>query len=250
MSEDFQTTAPAVQQTPADQATAAAIDAVVTHKPAAQTEQLFNRATVEHRRSAVPDQDGAIGIGAARSSGNEPTSLAPMPAAPSIEPTEVSAAIATLNERSEGHSDLVARWGSSFSENLAYAKSAFKDIATNRPDMIQKFEAAGLGDDVDVLEHLSTFGRQQAGRLGDFTIARNNSNPPAFTPAPFSRTPAGPSGNNRGSEETQTELNRLMSENPPGSQRYKDPHIQNRIQQLHRMISGSGSVIGQGGRTA
>jgi hypothetical protein len=241
----FQTTAPAVQQTPQDQATAAAIEAHITHKPPADQAQAFDRASVAHRRSAPPDQDG-IGIG--RSSGNEPTSLSTMPDAPAIESTEVSAAIATLNERSEGHSDLVARWGADFSANLAYSKAAFKSIAADRPDLIQKFEAAGLGDDPSVLEHLAQFGRQQAGMTGDFTIARNSER---NTPPPFiNRTPAGPSGSNRGSEETRSELARLMNENPPGSERYRRPHIQNRIQQLHRMIAGSGNVIGQGGRTS
>ena len=175
-----------------------------------------------------------------------------MPDAPAIEPTEVTAAIATLNERSEGHSDLVARWGSSFGEQLAYAKSAFRDIATNRPDMIQKFEAAGLGDDVSVIEHLAQFGRQQAGRLGDFTIARNSqpSEPAAFNRAGPPTARGTSFGANRGSEETQNELNELYAANPPGSPSYKNVHVQSRIQQLTRILAGSGSAIGTNGRTS
>jgi hypothetical protein len=228
----------------ADAATGAAVDAHRTGN-VEKAAPLFNRATVEHQRAAATEPTDQ---GQAWRDGSAP--LAPMPEAPHIATSKVDSAIAKLNERSDGHSDLVARWGSDFAPNLAYAKAAFAEISTNRPDLIAKFEAAGLGDDPSVIDHLATFGRQQAGMAGDFTIARNHSNEPAFTNrAEPASTRAGPSGNNRGSEETQTELRRLINENPPGSQRYAGPQIQNRIQQLHRMIAGSGSVIGRGGRS-
>jgi hypothetical protein len=238
------------QQTPADAATGAAIEAHITNAPPAQTEAAFNRASVEHRRSAPPDDGTLPGRGGWRD--NEPTS--PMPPAPTIATSEVDSARATLNERSEGHSDLVARWGDNFAENLAYSKSAYADIVANRPDLIQKFEKAGLGDDPSVIEHLAQFGRQNAGRLGDFTIARNHNNGPApmteSTYTPISSTRAGPSGNsnNNGSLETQGELNRLLAANPPGSMGYKTNA--NRIQQLYRTLAGSGAIVGSQGRRA
>jgi hypothetical protein len=252
---DFQVTAPAVQQSPADKATESAIESVVTNAPAAQTEQLFNRASIAHRRSAPPEEGLTPGHGGWRD-GTEPTDLSPMPAAPTIAPTEVTAAMQTLNERSGGHSDLVARWGTDFAPNFAYAKAAFKDIAANRPDLIAKFQASGLGDDPSVIEHLAQFGRQQAGRLGDFTIARNHNNNgpapmPTFIPSsPSSPSPAraGPSGNsnNNGSAETRHTLNEMLRANPPGSQGYKDNS--QRIQQLYRTLAGSGAPVGVGGR--
>jgi hypothetical protein len=237
-------------QTAADLATGAAIDAHISGAPPAQAEQAFNRASIEHKRSAPPEQEGTPGHGGWRD-GN-PAALSPMPAAPAIATSDVDNARATLNERSEGHSDLVARWGNDFGENLAYAKAGFAEIVATRPDLIEKFEKAGLGDDPSVIEHLAQFGRQNAGKHGDFTIARShaaNNEPTPFTaktlPAAFA---AGPSGKNRGSEETRSELARMMRENPPGSLRYKDPDVQARIQSLHRTLAGSGSPVGVGNR--
>ena len=251
MSDPFQTTAP--QQSPADQATAQAIDAVITKAPAAQTEAAFNRATIEHRRSA-PADDGSQPSDTWRD-GSDAQPLPQMPAAPTVAQAEVTAAITKLNERSGGHSDLVARWGPNFTENFAYARSAFADIAANRPDMIEKFQASGLGDDPSVIEHLAQFGRQNAGRLGDFTIARShNNNGPAPTPSPnytpVSSVRSGPSGHsdNNGSAETRGELNRLLEANPPGSMGYKANA--SRIQQLYGMLNGTGAIIGRGGRTS
>jgi hypothetical protein len=155
----------------ADAATGAAIDAHRTGN-VEKAAPLFNRATVEHQRAAATEPTDQ---GQAWRDGSAP--LAPMPEAPHIATSEVDSAIAKLNERSDGHSDLVARWGSDFAPNLAYAKAAFAEISTNRPDLIAKFEAAGLGDDPSVIDHLATFGRQQAGWLAILrlpeTIATN-----------------------------------------------------------------------------
>jgi hypothetical protein len=231
-----------IQQTAADTATEAAIDAVVTNAPPGKAEQLFNRASVEHRRSA-PREDGAPTDQSWRD-GHE--TLAPMPAAPPIATGEVDAAINKLTERGGDHAALVNSWGSDIGENLAYAKAAFKEVAASDPDLIAKVEASGLGDHPAVLQFLAKQGRLSAGMMGDHTIAsrRNNEMPINRT------TPSGPAGDHRGSEETRSELARLMHESPPGSQRYKDPHIQARIQQLHRTIAGSGAIVGTGGRRA
>jgi len=244
--EDFQTTAPAIQQTPADAATEAAIDAHLSGN-AEKAAPLFNRATIEHRRSA-PAEDGATPDPDQWREGAEP--LTPMPDAPHVADTEVTAAINKLNSRGDSHAALVQEWGSDFSANLGFAKEQFKQIVATNPDLVAKFESSGLGDHPAVLQFLAKQGRLTAGLMG--TMPRNNNPEPmsmqTFIPS-TSTVRAAPSGNNRGSEETQTELKRLMNENPPGSDRYKDPNVQNRIQQLHRMIAGSGNVIGRGGRS-
>jgi hypothetical protein len=247
MSEDFQTTAPAVRQSPADSATERAIEAVVTNAPPTQKEAAFDRASILHRRSAAPEQEGTPGHGGWRD-GSAATSLGPMPEAPHIETSEVNVAINKLNSRGDEHASLVKEWGADFGANLAYAKAEFKKVAATNPDLISKFEASGLGDDVSVLQFLAKHGRMSAGMMGDFTTARNNE-PMSINRTGPTATP-GSSGNNRGSEETRTELARLMNENPPGSQRYKDPQVQARIQQLSRTIAGSGAPVGVGGRRA
>jgi hypothetical protein len=237
---------PAAPQAPADVATSAAMDAALSGDTAKAT-PLFDKAAALHRRAEAAQASGDDSW----RDGSEAAPLSPMPDAPTIAPTEVSSAIERLNERSGGHSDLVARWGDDFAPNFAYAKAAFKDIATNRPDLIQKFQESGLGDDPAVIEHLAQFGRQNAGRLGDFTIARNHNNGPGPMPTFIPSSPSSNSGNsnstnNNGALETKGELNRLIAANPPGSMGYKTNA--SRIQQLYGMLAGTGSVIGKGGR--
>jgi hypothetical protein len=239
---------PSAPPAPADVATNAAMEAQITGASPEKAAPLFDKAAVLHRRAEAAQ---ATGDDTWRD-GTDAAPLSPMPDAPTIAPTEVSSAIERLNERSGGHSDLVARWGDDFAPNFAYAKSAFADIAANRPDLIAKFERSGLGDDPSVIEHLAQFGRQNAGRLGDFTIARNHNNNgpapmPTFTPSsPSSNSANSNSTNNNGALETKGELNRLLAANPPGSQGYKTNAA--RIQQLYGMLSGTGSVVGKGGR--
>jgi hypothetical protein len=239
MSEDFQTTAPAVQQTAADTATEQAIDAHISGDTQKAT-VAFDRASVEHRRSAPPEDGSTPGHG--WRDGHEP--LAPMPAAPAIAIGEVDAAINKLNERGGDHAALVENWGSDIGANLAYAKSAFADIAATRPDLIQKFERSGLGDDPAVLSFLAQHGRLNAGLMGDHTIARRNND---MTTNPINR--AGPTGTNRGGS-AREQLDELMAANPPGSDKYKSPAIQRKVESLSRQISGGGSIIGSGGRTS
>jgi hypothetical protein len=246
MSEDFQTTAPAVQ-TPADQATEQAIESHISGAPPEKTEAAFNRASIAHRRSAPAEQEGTPGHGGWRD-GNDPTSLGPMPAVPHIATSEVDVAIGKLNSRGDEHSSLVSEWGSDFGANLAYAKSAFKEVAEKNPGLIAQFEKSGLGDSPAVLQFLARHGRLTAGLMNDHSIARNNE-PMSINRTGPTATQA-PIGNNRGSEETRSELARMMREAPPGSALYKDPQTQARIQQLHRTIAGSGNPVGIGGRRA
>jgi hypothetical protein len=237
-----------IQQSPQDRASEAAIQSHITGASPENQEQLFNRSVVEHRRSAGaspdPDQwrDGSA-------------TLAPMPTAPTVPTSEVESAINKLNAIGGAHAALVQEWqttGANAGEELAYAREAYKAVVANDPGLIEAVDRAGLGNHPAVLRFLSKQGRLDAGRLGDLTIARNNSNQPApFTPAPFARTPAAPMGSSRGSEETRQELQRLIDQNGPGTERYKDPAIQGRIQHLHGILAGSGSsIVGRSGRTS
>lgn len=225
------------QATPADQATSAAIDAVVTHKPAAQTENLFNRATVEHRRSAPPDQDGTIGIGAARANEAAPST---MPAAPPVT-NESNAAVEKLTAMGGEHADLVSSWGSDAATNIEYARESFRSLAASDPSLVDAVDAAGIGSHPAILQHLARYGRLNAGMMGDNTIASRARPAPRGSPS---------FGANRGSEETQAELNRIMKESPPGTPGYRDQRVQERVAHLHEILSGGGSPVGIGGRRA
>src|SRR5712672_356028 len=248
--EDFQTTAPAIQQTPADAATEAAIDAHLSGN-AEKAAPLFNRATIEHRRSA-PSEDGATPDPDQWREGAEP--LTPMPDAPHVPDAEVTAAINKLNSRGDSQAALVQEWGADFAQNFSFAREAYREAVTAHPDLVAKFDANGLGDHAGVLAFLSKQGRLTAGLMG--TLPRNN-NPtsmpmPTFIPsASPSPARAGPSGrsNQNGNLETRGELNRLLEANPPGSPGYKSYEVSQRISQLYAILTpGSGNVVGQGGR--
>jgi hypothetical protein len=185
-----------------------------------------------------PIDDQPARPGAPSQATDEPA-FAPMPDAPNIEASEVSGAVAKLTEMGGEHAQLVQKWGSDAGENLAYAKAAFKDIVTNRPDLIAKVEASGLGNDSTLIEFLAQHGRLQAGMMGDFTVARNGSSPSA--------APAFAQGN--GSKAAlQAELARIRKENPVGTERYKNPAVQKRIMQINETLY-PGDIVGQGGRT-
>ena len=173
----------------------------------------------------------------------DPLALAPMAAAPKAEVGEVDRAIATLNELGGEHAALVQEWkqtGANAAEELGYAKAAFKDIVANRPDLIAKVDASGLGNDPAVIKLLAKHGRLNAGMMGDFTVARNNE--PSIS-EPQRAMP-------RSQSAAQSELNRILEETPPGSRGYAKASVQRRVSQLHEMIAGSGSIVGSGGRTA
>jgi hypothetical protein len=223
------------QTNAAETATGAAIDAHL-RGGAEKSTPLFNRATVEHQRAAASQEQH----GGGELSWRNGTELAPMPDAPPVATTEIDSAITKLNERGDDHAALVQSWGSDFGQNLGYAKAAFKEIAETNPGLIAKFERNGLGDDPAVLQFLAKHGRLSAGMMGDFPTRSNE-------PMTIHRT--GPTGTNRGGS-AREELDRIMSENPPGSASYKTPSVQRRVEALSRQIAGSGNIIGQGGRTS
>ncbi len=180
-----------------------------------------------------------------------------MPESPTVPTSEVETAINKLTSIGGAHAALVDHWqttGANVGEEIGYARAAYKSVVANDPGLIEAVDRAGLGNHPAVLKFLAKQGRLDANMAGDNTVARNNSNSaPAFTPAPFTnRTQPAPMGSrSSGSEETRQELNRLINENGPGTERYKDPAVQSRIQRLHQMLAGSGSsIVGRGGRTS
>ena len=164
---------------------------------------------------------------------------APDPA--QAETAMISRAATTLSEIGREGASLVEEWGGAsspdFKENLSYAKAAFADVAKNRPDLIAKVDASGLGSDPAVLKILSELGRQKAHTYGDNTVSSRRSS---------YDEPSRPSGNSA----AQRELDSIYKKTPPGSEGYRDRAVQSRVQQLQEMIHGAGPVIGQGGRTA
>ena len=241
MSDEFVTTAPPIQQSPADKASSDSIDAYLSHKPAAEIERTFSRASVEHRRSAPPENE-AIGIGAARATEAAPSTMPPAPAVTS----ESNAAVEKLYAMGGEHAELVRSWQGDAATNIEYARESFRELVASDPGLVEAVDRAGIGSHPAILQHLARFGRLSANLMGDNTIADRSRPSPAV--APPRGTPS--FGGNRGSEETQNELNELYRANPPGSPSYKNVHVQNRIRHLNEILAGSGSPVGIGGRTA
>ncbi|MGY4333055.1 hypothetical protein ACVWWG_007472 [Bradyrhizobium sp. LB7.2] len=154
----------------------------------------------------------------------------------------ISNAASKLSELGPEGASLVQEWGGhtspDFKENLAYAKAAFEDVAKNRPDLIAKVDASGLGNDPAVLKILSELGRQRAHTYGDKTVSSRRFNDEPSRPLPS------------GGSAAQRELNKIFEETPPGSPGYAKRAVQDRIWQLQEMIHGTEPAIGQGGRTA
>jgi uncharacterized protein YukE len=163
------------------------------------------------------------------------------PQAPQGEAAIVERAATTLAELGpEGHA-LVQEWGGhtspDFQENIAYARDAFREIVSTRPDLIAKVDASGLGNDPAILKILAEHGRMRANTLGNYTVERNYRAPSeSARPLPRSQSAA------------QAELNDLYAKNPPGTEAYKK--VAGRIMALNEQIHGTGNIIGQGGRTA
>jgi hypothetical protein len=177
--------------------------------------------------------------------GHDPLALAPMPPAPTEEATVVARAATTLSQLGPEGAALVQAWGGptsqNFQENLGYAKQAFKDIATNRPDLIEKFDASGLGNDPSVLEFLAKHGRLAAGFSGDDSVSSQRYSAPSAAPA-FR-------GGGGSKAALLDELSQIRKDNPVGTPKYAQPAVQKRIQQINEILY-PGDIVGRGGRTA
>jgi hypothetical protein len=166
------------------------------------------------------------------------------PEVPKGEAAMAERAATTLAQLGPEGEALVEEWGGhtspDFQENIAYAREAFRDIVANRPDLIAKVDASGLGNDPAVLKLLAQHGRMNANHMGDFTVARNGEAPGAgdvITPR-------------SGSRSAQARVNQLIKDNPPGTEKYKQAHVQREMAQLMSAIHGDGDIVGTGGRTA
>jgi hypothetical protein len=193
-------------------------------------------------QALVPQANAEAGIDEAVH--NDPTALARMPEAPKAQVSEVDKAVATLTKLGGEHAALVNEWkqtGANVAEELGYAKAAFRDIVANRPDLIAKVDASGLGNEPAVIKLLAQHGRLNAGMMGDFTVSRNNA--PSFDQPQQQRAMP------RGQSAARAELDRIYEETPPGSPGYKKASVQNRIRQLNEAIHGDGPAVGRGGRT-
>ncbi|MET4425853.1 hypothetical protein [Bradyrhizobium sp. RT3a] len=216
-----------------------------TISPAAEAWLSGNMDKAQELNQPIPDD----GPAAAPLAGEVPTWLhqhnAAQPdsqpsAAPQQEAALITRAATTLAELGPEGQALVQEWGGhtspDFKENFAFAREAFRDIAKNRPDLIAKVDASGLGDDPAVLKVLAELGRGRATTLGDRTVSNRYSNDDS---RPL------PSGNSA----AQRELDAIYKKTPPGSEGYRARDVQARVQQLNEMIHGTGPAVGLGGRT-
>jgi hypothetical protein len=234
MSEDFQTTAPAVQQTAADKSTATAIDAYISGDKA-KAATAFRQADAAR---AAPSETGTDP--AWRDDSNDV--LPPMPDNPEVT-SESDAAVTRMAEMGGSHTALLDSWGSDAAVNVQFARSAFAEIAASDPTLIAAFDRAGLGDSATIIDHLAKHGRLAAGLMNDRTIERRNND--------VTHSPIANASRPRNSSSAQNELDKILEVNPPGSQAYKNPKVQARVEHLYRMIAGSrDAIVGQGGRTA
>jgi hypothetical protein len=190
------------------------------------------------------DDQSAVGIPMAEQAADQGApALAPTPDAPRGEIAFAERAATTLADLGPEGEALVQEWGGhtshDFQENLAYARDAFRDIVANRPDLIAKVDASGLGNDPAILKILAQHGRMTANQMGDFTVARNGSSP---SEAPAFR-------GNGSKAALQAELAQIRKDNPVGTEKYKNPAVQRRITQINETLY-PGDIVGRGGRTA
>jgi hypothetical protein len=169
--------------------------------------------------------------------------------APKTEAALVERAATTLSQLGPEGEALVQEWGGhtspDFHENIAYARQAFSDIVANRPDLIAKVDASGLGNDPAILKLLAEHGRMQANTLGDSTVSSRMD-----TFLTGYETPGQTQARPRGQSGAQDRLNQLYKDNPPGTEKYKQPHVQKEIARLMSSLHGDGDIVGTGGRTA
>ena len=157
-------------------------------------------------------------------------------------PAEASVAdgaLAKLTGMGGEHAEWVQRQGSGGVQKLENAFAGFKDIVTNRPELIPRIDASGLGNDTVLIDHLNDYWVMKSSFLEGKTVSdRRSSYDEPSRPLP--------SGNSA----AQRELNQILKKSPPGSEAYRDSAVQDRVRQLNEMIYGTGPAIGQGGRTA
>lgn len=158
-------------------------------------------------------------------------------------------AVTELQSRSGG-AELLQEWGGptsqNFADNMAYAKDAVGKIMKENPAILEALNTVierpdgstyRMGDDPMWIKIAAQFGRQHSAVMGEPKLSER------YTP------PAQRSATTGGSA-AKRELDQLMKANPPGSPQYKEKAVQDRIMQLHGMISGGQPMVGRGGRYA
>lgn len=127
----------------------------------------------------------------------------------------------------ESRKALDKEWGSDKDANYNLAVRAFKNFGGSEDLLNMQMEGGGrLGDNADFLRMFATVGRRMG--EGQFIGAV-------------------------GSEEKSTiqdQIDTIMRDNPPGTAKYNDPKVQQKLRALNEQLYGSEPIVGQGGRSA
>jgi hypothetical protein len=253
---DIVLTYPVVEQTAAEVATESAMDAHISGD-AEKAEPLFNRATIEHQRSAAATEarvEPSWRDGSAPP--NEPPAFSRMPPAPTAEAQVVSLAVNELTSLGAPGQALMTEWGGhdskNFADNIGYARQAVQDIYKSDPGILEflgreqvsdngaKFR---VGNDPKWVKLAAELGRLRAGVRNE-RPQQMTSNYRSETRPSYYRTISGDRQNLR------KELDDIMEKTPPGSQKYSSPAVQRRLTEIHEALSGGGDIVGSSGRTS
>jgi hypothetical protein len=167
-------------------------------------------------------------------------------AAPSAETAFFERSATKLAEQGPEGQALVQKWGGSassplYQQNMMNARKGFSYIATNRPDLVEKFDVSGMGNDVGIIEHLAEFWLMKANMMGEDDSMSQRYSAPSEAPA-FR-------GGGGSKAALLAELSQIRKDNPVGTEKYKNPAVQRRITQINETLY-PGDIVGRGGRTA
>jgi hypothetical protein len=156
-------------------------------------------------------------------------------------PAQVSvaeSALAKLSAMGGEHAEYVKRLGPDGKQAMENIFAAYKDITANKPELVDRVEASGLGNDLVLMDHLKEYWLYKSSFLGDNSMSER------FTSS------AAPAFRGNGSKASlQAELAQIRKDNPVGTEKYKQPAVQKRIMQINETLYGTGNIVGQGGRT-
>jgi hypothetical protein len=239
------------EQAAADNASAEAVESHLTGASPEQSEQAFNRASVEHRRATADPESGRDPGWRNGSETNEPAAFAPMPPAPSADAQVVTLAVNELSSIGAPGRALMDEWGGAdsqnFAENIGYARQAVAEIFKTNPGILeflgQVHTAADgttsrAGDDPKWLRLAAEHGRLRSGITNERPSPMSN-----YRMQPASRPASG-------NQTLQEERKALMDKNPPGTPAYASPAVQRRLNQIAEALSGGQNIVGVGGRNA
>lgn len=132
-------------------------------------------------------------------------------------------------KRGESEAALKKEWGADYDANAQLAGRVIRSHAS--PEFVSflentEVEGQKLGDHPEMMRLMAKIGRRmdEHGFIGV-----------------------------SGAEEQGTirdEINQIMRDNPPGTEKYKDPKIQARLRELNEKLHGTGGIVGSAGRAA